>query len=328
MRVKRSREENIETFAANHAKEAHGLALVCKAVEDDARMCFQKCTEGARADFCVYQDQYKAIGVQLKTAHSLQRKKGGNFDHVAFGNTSGYGGLEMLLMDFTQTPPRVWMVDGDAVKESNIYIGFETHRPSKWKEREIAVEDIVGLLYHRLCNSEIHVSVHDLMVPTSPKRKREYAAFLWLRRHVPVHFEQPAVEHSAWDLEVDGMRWQAKLAVLVEGDRYQVVLHKGAGIKDGKLQHTQYTEDDFDYLAVQLPYQDGLLTACPPLFYLIPMQCLLERRLAGAGKGSSHIRFYPHRSTGLGQWTTEFAVDVRSRESAQEDLYRIMNMYE
>ena len=329
MRVKRTREENIAKFAANYEKEASGLQLVRETIAHDKRLCLRKCAEGARADFCVHlpHQEQRALGVQLKTAHTVQTKNVGGASHVQFGKTSGYSGLQILFIDFTSTPPRTWLVAGDLVKENSVYIGYASHRPSKWRAREIPTTEIAAALHTALMTGADLESVDVLTTPLSKNRQQEHRAFKWLQQRLPMEFEEPEVEHRSWDWSVEGAKWQAKLAHHDPAqDCFRVSLSKGAGLVGGKLRRTQYEDGDFDYLAIQLPFWDEQLAATPPHFYLIPMSCLLERGLAGRQTTNGMIKLRPHRAFGFGSWPSEFMVDLRDPWVAVEQVQGIMSI--
>lgn len=325
MQIKRTREENVAKYGTNCEKEAEGLGLVRAAVNADGRMCFQKCAEGARADFCVHAPgaTHRAMGVQLKTTHTLCYNSGGS-RHARFRHTEGYAGLLLLLIDFSQNPPRAWVIPGDQVTTEQIAIVIEPKRPSGRTTHDFAAAEVAGVLHATLQKFDKLFSVDALILPTSATKKREYRAHQWLQRHLLLDFDDPAAEQCAWDYTVAGTKWQAKVASYCDKtDCFLVGLRKNSGKRDGKYTWQQYEAHDFDYLAVQLPINHHRLVACPPHMYLIPMATLVKHGAAGCGKRSSNIRFYPHRRGGFGHWTSEFLLDLRDPDTALSEYVRL-----
>ena len=311
--IKRTREENIAVFGGNNACEALGLKLVRDAIERDGRLTFLKSAEGARADFCVHLpgDDAHALGVQLKTTRSLQRV--GNWDRFIFQKTSGYHEFHLLLIGLTD-PPRAWLLNGSDVSEKDIHIPAHATTTSKWAAAEIDVEQLAQNLWAAFSHSTNTCAASILHAPTAgTSRRREYDAHGWLRRHLHVDFEEPAVEQSSWDYEVSGARWQMKLASYVpKTDQFRVGLCKSSG---GSTKQ-QYGREDFDYLAIQLPFEHAILRVTPPHMYLIPMEVLFSRGLVGGSTSCACVTVYPHRALGLRHWTREFLVDLRDPTSA------------
>ena len=328
--VKRSREDNLALYDRVHDKEAIGLKWVRELIKNDARLMSVKCAEGARPDFCVHypEQEHRAKGLQLKTAFTMRRR--GSAESVSFGHTNGYDGLLLLMIDFTGVTPRIWMLPGELVKTPYVYIGHSTY-PSKWTKYERTVDNLVDTLCNVLDTPDSLAHVDDIVYDTrSPTRRREYQAYFWLRRFIPLDHKEPEVEHRTWDIEVLNTRWQLKLARWdTHGDRFRVNLDKSAGLNpDSKGQRhlsQQYAVDDFDFLAILLPYESEMLKACPPMFFLIPIQELAARGLVGAAGSGSGVKLYPHRAFGFSSWSAEYAVDCRTLESAHMEIFRIMD---
>lgn len=337
-----TREENVAKYGGSNAKEAMGLALVREALETDGRLCFHRSAEGARADFVVHLpgEEDRALGVQLKTCHTLQHPSAARHGHawMGFSKTGGYAGLLILLISFTYDPPRAWLVAGQEIGDrGNITIG--THHSYMWQRREAPLHK----LPHRLLNAiqmgplaalELQ-PVETLIRPSSATRSREFEAFCWLRERFPLLMHQPEVEHQAFDYLVDGAKWQLKLANYVPlKDRFHIGLSKLAGMCEGKSTTRTYDASDFDWLAVHLPSEHEKVVALQaPRFYLIPMRTLVAHQLVGkAGVTGTALYLYPHRCThtkrNVNAWVETYMVDLTSHASARADYERIRRLEE
>ena len=85
-----TRAANVAKHGDNCAKEARSLEIVSKAIAEHGQLCYEKCAEGARADFCVHQrgDPDRALGVQVKTTAEVQLSTGPRL--LRWNRTSGY----------------------------------------------------------------------------------------------------------------------------------------------------------------------------------------------------------------------------------------------
>ena len=141
------RAANVARNGDNHKKEALGLQLISRAIEQDGRLVCLKSFEGARADFCVYPKDKPgapALGVQLKTTgvNMVQRQT------VQFGATDGYVGLLMVFMALHVEPRRIWLADGSRVVSKSIAIPVDFPkgvRSDRLKEVDLAT--VAGAIY-------------------------------------------------------------------------------------------------------------------------------------------------------------------------------------
>ena len=257
------------------------------------------------------------MGVQLKTTFHLQPgPPEGRTSRFIFQKTSGYGGLQLLLLSFVG-PVRAWLLPGDAVTQEAIFIPLTQQTGSQWAKWEIPASQVATHLHALVTSSSILRPVHELVPPPPGTRLREYEAFLWLQARLPLTYVEPDVEQQPWDYSVDGARWQAKLASYVPNrDSFRVSLTKNAGRNTSSRSHQQYGVDDFDWLAIQLPFEREELATTPPHMYLIPVSLLEERGLVGRQTSCSCVTIYPHRSLGLSHWTADWMIDLRDPYAA------------
>ena len=269
------------------------------------------------ADCCVYRVHRSgcAIGVQLKSTESVTAIR-----NLRFAKATGYAGLLLCLVDHTRIPPRVWVVPGEEITTPIIVIPDTPKRRSKWTEREVPSEALAQCLCNEFEQRTTYRTAEDLKAPESGTQRTEYEGLLRLRQQLPLSFTEPAIEHCAWDLELDGLRVQVKVAYFCsQANSFQVSL---SGCKTtGKRR--QYRIEDFDILLVQLPTH-GALRACVPHMYAIPMDVLGARGLTGRDVHGSTISFRPHRAAALKHWTSQYVVDLRDPFSAVSDWVRLV----
>ena len=329
MTNKRSREENLAKHSGKHALEARGLALIRKAVERDGRLVLRRSFEGARADACIYWPgcPQHALGLQLKTTTTVVtcseqqgRRRSPPRRWVTFGAANKYDGLLMVLVAFVDDNPRVWMLLGSEIDTASFKINLGeqwTNHPRTftWAQHEVASDDIAQALVTSFLFDSLAFAPADVFErPHSRTHIVEYEAQKCLETRLPLRFEAPAVENSHHDYEVDGQRWQMKVASYNEKeDSYCAMLRKSAG----QHAYQAYCAEDFDWLAVCLP------TRCAtPVFYLIPVKELVARDLVAENLGAKPTRFrlYPHREPRIFKRHTGFAesfrVDLSTPEAA------------
>ena len=281
-----TRAENVAKHGCSHAKEAEGLHIAKTVIEKDGRMVFVKSAEGARADFCVHRpgDGAHAIGVQLKTTASIWSNHG--HDNYVFGKTAGYGGMLLLLISL-HGRPRCWVVPGDRVREAKIRVHLtapKRRRRFNWEQSEVEVAALPDALLSAFEQGTCTLRpVQDIVVPSSPSRRVEYLAFLWLKGKLPLAFIEPPVEHRPYDYTVDGARWQLKVVTYLRG-AFHVSIDRTIGRVDHKSRRGGYSADCFDFLCLQMPLSPPPQAVVSPRIYLIPMSVLLSRGIAGTEK--------------------------------------------
>ena len=325
-----TREENIAKHGCNHEKEALGLALAQEAILRDGRLCFRKCAEGALADFCVYlpNGEDKALGVQLKTSHSVCQHR----NRFVFHGTSGYDGLLLLMVAFHSDIRRCWTIPGSDVSTTIVGIPLVTptrkHR-NHWQDYERRAEDLPGIML-ALLEDPKSVELSSLkrwVVPRSPFSAMEYHALMWLRDRLPYVITEPAVEQQKYDCTVEGRRWQLKKATYhSKGDKFQVNVHHWITGPDGRRERGAYAEDDFDFLVI---YMAADQCQPPPRVYCIPMQVLVQRGMIGDGKGG-FLLFNPfrtwngHSAASAGYWIGHYMIDLSSHATAAASYSRLL----
>ena len=311
----------------NNTTEAEGMALVKHAIEADGRLTFIKCFEGARADFLVFDDNNPetALGIQLKTTR-LAKRCSVNSQQYRFTCTSGYDGLAVLCIAL-DSRVRMWLLPGSAIGDSVCFPTTYQDTRQKYGSYETfeldLADDLVALLRHPPQGIQLY-SKAQLVEPTSRNGRAEFQAYQHLTAALPLEFHPAPSEGLPYDCVVDGQRWQLKLAALNEAtDRYTATAQKSAG-KQGagkKRKHSQYAEEDFEWLCVQLPSDMQMA-------YLIPMKQLAAHGLAGRlDCGSATLHFYPHRcSRTKTAWMTAYQIDLSDPEKALADYKRIRTM--
>ena len=261
--VKRTRDKCVQKWGCNNAKEGHGRDLVQASLAASGRLVFRKTAEGARADFCVYVPgrQDFAIGCQLKTTQSVQQSEGRQ--GYAFTKTAGYDGLVMVFIASIDGVDRVWLRTGASITSSGIKIPVHPGKYAgayQWAHNEVPLSRLAEALLPFFRAETVNVQHADVHVRPPPgTRLQEYEAHLLLERQLPLHYQEPAVEHLHFDYTVEGQRWQMKVASVDLGklNRFYVRLCKAAGRSSskpgGRPATHQYGSGDFDWLAVLLP---------------------------------------------------------------------------
>jgi len=319
-----NRSNHVEKFGKNNDMEAKGIRLLQSCLSRDNSLVFNKSFEGARADFCVVlQNTTKALGVQLKTTGKA-RKLSIASEQYRFSDTIGYDGLAVICIAMDTS--RIWLIPGDEIHSNSIGIPTiqKCQRRHKYSCYETDIDNLPDQLVQILEAQQpqyIFQPIECFIVPASKNRRAEYDAFKRLQQILPLTYVAPDVEQQPYDYTVDGSRWQMKLASYVKTtDRYSSTVQKCAGRLSGKKRaHSQYEQDDFDWLCVQMPIDQRLL-------YLLPMKVLIERRVAGRlDCGSGHLHMYPHRyAHPKTQWIQNYKIDLSSQEIAIADYQRII----
>lgn len=310
----------------NNTLEAEGLALVRHAIEADGRLTIEKCFEGARADFVVHTgDPDKALGVQLKTTRHA-KKCSVNSHQYRFTCTAGYDGLAVLCIAL-DSRVRMWLVKGCEIGNCLSFpTEYQTTR-RKYGSHETFELDLVDdflTLIHQPGDLITLSSVKQLVEPSSRNGRAEFKAYQHLTTALPLDYRPAPTEGLAYDCLVNGQRWQLKLATLNKvTDRYSASAQKAAGRQGAgkKRKHSQYAEDDFEWLCVQLP-------AHVQIAYLLPMSQLVAHGLAGRPDCSNAtLHFYPHRcSQTRTEWLTAYQIDLSDQGKALADYKRIRAM--
>ena len=321
------RAANLARYGDNNKKEAQGLRLIFRAIEEDGRLVCHKSFEKALADCCVFTPDAPALGIQLKTTGvNWVQSQTGN-EYYSFRETDGYAGLLIVFVAVHAQPPRIWLAEGTRVVSKGVKIPVEFRRGMKSdRVREVNLATVADAIYTiymaALPGSGDYVlrSPIEHKKPTHKNGLAEYDAFKRLQRSLPILFIDPPAEHMSYDYSVDGKRWQLKLAVYDnKRDAYQVACNKNAGIVDGKRSCRQYEVDDFDFLCIQLP--DNTVNCC----YVIPQGILAKLGVVGkATKTGGNIRVYPHRrlswklvNTDGVHWAESYRIDFVDDPLAQ-----------
>ena len=317
--VKRSRGENLDKFGQNNAKEAAGLALVRSALADVGILHMRRSAEGARADFSVFFPgaDCAAIGVQLKTCHSLTHRHGRCF--YQFSKTSGYDGLLLLMMAMVEDTPRMWLRRGcdNPAGQTEVPVFTKQLRKHDWAGCELQLAGLSAALEQAFGVDGIDIrSVEDFVRPSCATHVVEFEAQLRLEKQLPLLYEAPDVEHQAYDYKVGAARWQMKVASYDQpGDRFSARLCRMAG----EAKTVQYAATDFDWLAVLLP-EHPVLQA--PTMYLIPIHALVERGFVGRkASRAGNLRVTPHR--GGVAWAEAFRIDLSTPQLALQQYERV-----
>lgn len=317
------RAQHVKRFGGSNALESEGLEIVRHALEGDGRLTFEKCFEGARADFCVHlNDSQRALGVQLKTTQTARQLSKSSYQY-RFSDTDGYGGLALLCIAL-DSRIQFWLIPGNEVTATSVGIPTvpkASQRYSQYQTYELDLADEFVNILTGLQSSYHLDAVAAFTLPTNKKGQTEFWAFQQLKERLPITFNSAQIEGSAYDHSVNGEKWQMKVATYIATtDRYIVNLQKSGGriANSKKRKHTQYEEADFQWLCVQMPQQHNSA-------YLIPMSILLERRVVGrleCTTGTLHL--YPHRPAHpKTEWTKAYRIDLTSQQSAISDYNRI-----
>ena len=326
----RTREENLALYSDTNAKEAKGVDLIRDVVEADGRLVFDQCAEGALADCLVHLPGApgEALGIQLKTAHTIRMSPHGLPQH-GFTNTNKYAGLLLVLVSFIPDTPRVWAVPGSDVSAAGISIPIiQPWRACKWHwpDHELHMGQIVPRLLEAL-SGEVGIvkqPVEELLPPRSPTQLKEYRAFMYMAPLIPLQLVRPSYDHQHFDYLVSGKRWQLKLAHYKEkGDFFSVTIRTSVGNVDGKPKFRQYAVQDFDFLALQLPQTHTVLSDVPARIYLFPSSMLAQRGLMGRNVASSSVGVYPHRPGT--HWAEAYVLHLTSHAAFLESYARIMS---
>lgn len=322
-----SRVDNLARFGKNNALEAEALDIVRHALSYDGRLTMEKSFEGTRADFCVHMgDPSRALGVQLKTTRSARQLSKSSFQY-RFSDTNGYSGLVLLCVAL-DSRVQFWLMPGSAVTATSVGIPTITttqQRYSQYHTFELDLaDDFIRILQSPGADYQL-ASTAEFAVPTSQKGQREFYAFQHLKEKLPLLFTAARIEGSAYDCVVDDAKWQLKSATYLSStDRFIVTVQKIAGRIAGskKRKHSQYAEDDFDWLCIQMP-------ASYDSAYLIPMSVLLDRGLAGRLTCSTAtVHIYPHRSAHpKTRWIDAFKINLSTPETAIADYKAVQRLY-
>lgn len=317
-----ARAANLAKHGDNNNKEAHGLRLIARAIQEDGRLEFHKSFEKALADCCVYRLGAPALGVQLKTTgvNWVHNKSG--YEYFKFSATDGYAGLLIVLVALHVQPPRIWIAEGSMVVSNPVRIPRIFRRGMKSdRVQEVELATVADAIYTKymeaMSGSSTYVlrSPEDHEKPTERNALAEYNAFKRLQNSLPVSFMDPPAEHMSYDYVVEGKKWQLKLAQYYKtskADTYRVNCQKNAGTVGGKQTRRQYEVDDFDFLCIQLP--ENAIDCC----YVIPQSVLVKCGIIGdATKSNGVVYVYPHRRltttkavhTAGVHWTETYRID-------------------
>ena len=316
------RELNVAKFK-NNAMEADGFDLVCDIIKHDERLTVERCGEGTKADFVVHMadDRAHAIGVQLKTTAKpiLYAKTCWRY---GFSDTDGYAGLLLLCIAMDDTK-RLWLMLGSDVGNTTsikIPVKRQSERRIGWTDHEIHPMDLGDKLVRFLTCPVDKVAIchtSSFMRPTSEKGQAEYEAFQQLKVALPLDYQPARVEGSHYDCTVHGSKWQLKLAKKLneKTNRYTATAQKSVGRLSGIKRKLQYSEEDFEWLLIQLP---------AAVAYLIPMRILVARRLAGRTDCSNaSIHIYVNPASWRNEWIEDYKIDLATPTVALKDYERI-----